>query len=256
MTILVTGCRCRCSRYYKSRRSQGGESDRGAAACFLKGINEPGSWCSESTGKKGIPKTKQKQNRARACVCGSPRKPSASAKTQKGTPLKTNTASRGRKAKDSRRANTVYLSPKSHLRIVQSSRASSPIGCGGEDGAVRSRMRAWEAGSCGPRRGMALKHRAGRQVPGKLFYGGFVFAYMHYFTVDNYARVARSLTRARRSVLVRARLQGYLHDCRSRQAMCTPLPLLLRSRSSTVILLQPHQPPTPKKQKKLPNHSS
>lgn len=72
---------------------------------------------------------------------------------------------------------------------------------------------------------------------------------MHYFTVDNYARVARSLTRARRSVLVRARLQGYLHDCRSRQAMCTPLPLLLRSRSSTVILLQPHQPPHPKKQK-------
>lgn len=77
-----------------------------------------------------------------------------------------------------------------------------------------------------------------------------MFAYMHYFTVDNYARVARSLTRARRSVLVRARLQGYLHDCRSRQAMCTPLPLLLRSRSSTVILLQPHQPPPPPKNKK------
>lgn len=77
-----------------------------------------------------------------------------------------------------------------------------------------------------------------------------MFAYMHYFTVDNYARVARSLTRARRSVLVRARLQGYLHDCRSRQAMCTPLPLLLRSRSSTVILLQPHQPPHPQKTKK------
>lgn len=73
-----------------------------------------------------------------------------------------------------------------------------------------------------------------------------MFAYMKYFTVDNYARVARSLTRARRSVLVGARLQGYLHDCRSRQTMCTPLLLLLRSRSSTVILLQPHQPSTKK----------
>lgn len=175
MTILVTGCRCRCSRWinYKSRRSQGGESDRGVAACFLKGMNEPGSWCSESTGKKQeTPKTKQKRNRAR--VCGSPRKPSASAKRQKGTPLQLKQTPRQEegkrsKAKDSRRANTVYLSPKSHLRNVQSSRAPSPIGCGGEDGAVRSRMRAWEAGSCGPRRGMAGKHRAGRQVPGKLF---------------------------------------------------------------------------------------
>lgn len=89
MTILVTGCRCRCSRYYKSRRSQGGESDRGAAACFLKGINEPGSWCSESTGKKGIPKTKQKQNRARACVCvKAPGSPRPAQKHKKALPLK------------------------------------------------------------------------------------------------------------------------------------------------------------------------
>lgn len=74
-----------------------------------------------------------------------------------------------------------------------------------------------------------------------------MFAYMHYFTVDNYAR---SLTRARRSVLARARLQGYLHDCRSRQAMCTPLPpppqkpffySYFTAASST--------PPPPKKQK-------
>lgn len=55
------------------------------------------------------------------------------------------------KGEDSKKT-PLYLSPKSHLRNVQSPRERPPIGWEGAYGAVRSRRRVEEAGSFNPRR--------------------------------------------------------------------------------------------------------